>query len=145
MTDKAEPGWVDQALKKDIDWETMKKKYIDAANERYDAFEEKLKEDPEMKNFNPYWEFGIKNANPKEFKRDEEYEFIPETREQHLEAATPATFAVLKDGEWFEKGKMGWWACVSDEKDQNVWNKEFSKLIEEAPDDTLFTLVDCHI
>jgi hypothetical protein len=28
------------------------------------------------------------------------------------------TFALLKDGIWYEKGQMGWWACVSNE-DEN--------------------------
>ena len=54
-----------------------------------------------------------------------------------------STFAVVKNGEWFEKGQMGWWACVSNEKDN--WNEEFNKLIDEASDDTLFSLYDCHI
>lgn len=70
------------------------------------------------------------------------------TRERCIELArnralTP--FAVVKDSQWFEKGSMGWWGCVSDEKDQDAWNAEFAKLIDGLPDDTLFTLVDCHI
>lgn len=56
-----------------------------------------------------------------------------------------STFAVVKDGKWYEKGKMGWWAMVSDEKETKSWNEEFYKLINEAPEDTLFSLYDCHI
>lgn len=52
-------------------------------------------------------------------------------------------FAVLKDGKWYEKGKMGWWAVVSDEKDN--WNDEFLKLVKDLPDDTLISMYDCHI
>lgn len=55
------------------------------------------------------------------------------------------TFAVLKDGKWYERGEMGWWACVSNEKSNDEWNSEFAKLIESLPDDTLLTIVDCHI
>lgn len=54
-----------------------------------------------------------------------------------------STFAVLKDGEWYEKGKMGWWACVSDEKSD--WNEEFNKLMDSVPYDELISLYDCHI
>jgi len=56
-----------------------------------------------------------------------------------------STFAVLKDGNWYEKGKMGWWGCVSDEKDSDSWDRELVKLIKESPEDTLFSLYDCHI
>jgi hypothetical protein len=38
---------------------------------------------------------------------------------------------------------MGWWACVSDEKDN--WSEEFAKLLDEIPDDTLLSVYDCHI
>lgn len=55
------------------------------------------------------------------------------------------TFAVVKDGEWFEKGRMGWWACVSDEKDGGEWAREFRGLIEGLANETMLTLVDCHI
>lgn len=55
------------------------------------------------------------------------------------------TFAVVKDGNWYEKGKMGWWACVSDEKEERVWGKEFAKLLSDLSGDTLLTVIDCHI
>ncbi len=55
----------------------------------------------------------------------------------------PATFGVVKDGQWYAKGLMGWWACVSDESDN--WEEEFSKLITDLPSETMLTLVDCHI
>ena len=55
------------------------------------------------------------------------------------------TFAVLKDGVWYERGKMGWWACVSDEKDDNDWNNEIGDLLSDVPDDTLISIYDCHI
>lgn len=54
------------------------------------------------------------------------------------------TFAVVKDGKWFEKGKMGWWACVSDEKDEDQWSDEFDKLLA-ASGDAWVTIIDCHI
>lgn len=56
-----------------------------------------------------------------------------------------STFAVLKDGKWHERGRMGWWACVSDEKDEGDWNREFNALLDSLPDDTTLSVVDCHI
>jgi hypothetical protein len=55
------------------------------------------------------------------------------------------TFAILKDGEWYEKGKMGWWGITIDAKEEDVWASEFKKLVEGLPDDTLISIFDCHI
>lgn len=55
------------------------------------------------------------------------------------------TFAVVKDGEWYERGEMGWWACVSNEKEEDEWTEEFNKLIEGLDSNTLLSLYDCHI
>lgn len=62
-------------------------------------------------------------------------------------AAAPAltSFAVLKDGKWYERGSMGWWGIVSDEKDEETWEREFSTMLAGLPDDTCITIVDCHI
>lgn len=54
-------------------------------------------------------------------------------------------FALIKDGVWYEQGSMGWWGCVSDEKDENLWLDEYSKLIDDLSDDTLLSVYDCHI
>lgn len=69
-------------------------------------------------------------------------------RDAYIQAARDgacATFAVLKGGQWYEKGSMGWWGVVSDEKDQAEWNRQFSELIDSLPNDTLITIVDCHV
>ncbi len=55
------------------------------------------------------------------------------------------TFAILKDGEWFERGEMGWWGAIHDEKDETKWDSEFKKLVESISDDTLISIYDCHI
>lgn len=55
-----------------------------------------------------------------------------------------STFAVVKDGKWYAQGDMGWWASVSNEKEDGVWEKEFAKLLDDISDDTMLTLVDCH-
>lgn len=70
------------------------------------------------------------------------------TKEEYIERAGQdaiSTFAVLKDGEWYEKGKMGWFACVSDEKDRKEWDDLYNGLLKDVDDDTMITLVDCHI
>jgi len=84
------------------------------------------------------WPFGF-DTSPDDFVIDRE-RYIQNARNK---AGT--TFAVLKDGKWYERGKMGWWACVSDEKDAETWTSMFANLIDGLPDDTQLTVVDCHI
>ena len=57
------------------------------------------------------------------------------------------TFAFrTPDGEWHERGEMGWWAIVSNEKEKNDWETEFKNVIDEFKDEDIYvTLVDCHI
>jgi hypothetical protein len=55
------------------------------------------------------------------------------------------TFAVLKDNKWYSRGDMGWWGAVSNEKEQENWDKEFNKLLEGLSEDTLLSVYDCHI
>lgn len=52
---------------------------------------------------------------------------------------------ITPDGEWHEKGNMGWWACVSNEKKKNDWETEFKDFINNLDDDVIVTVVDCHI
>ena len=53
------------------------------------------------------------------------------------------TFAMVKDGVWYERGKMGWFACVADEKEG--WGQEFEELLATVRPDQWLTMVDCHI
>ena len=57
---------------------------------------------------------------------------------------------VTSDGKWHERGKMGWWAIVSDEKDQDEWEAEYRETIRkylspEFDKQIEVTVVDCHI
>lgn len=79
------------------------------------------------------WEIDDKLAGPRDV-------FVAAARDR---ACT--TFALLHEGKWYEKGEMGWFACVSNEKDQGDWNREFNALLDSLPDDTQLTVVDCHI
>lgn len=70
------------------------------------------------------------------------------TREEYANNAAKSclsTFAVVKDGVWYERGEMGWWGVVSNEKDKSDWDSEFEKLLSDLSDDTLVSIYDCHI
>ena len=75
-------------------------------------------------------------------------EFIGKSRETYAEEMASnkiQTFAIVKDGKWYEKGEMGWWAIVTNKKDEEEWDRQYAQLLGDLSDDTLLTLVDCHI
>lgn len=49
------------------------------------------------------------------------------------------------DGEWCEKGEMGWFGLVSNESDESSWNSQFKDYVRFLDDDCLVTAVDFHI
>ena len=69
-----------------------------------------------------------------------------QTLDAWVKAAPPITaFAVVKDGKWYDRGDMGWWGCVSNEKDEHEWEREVAKLMSVYESDDWVTCVDCHI
>ena len=123
--DPKHEGWVDQARKGDIDWDTMR----EAEKVRLSEMWDKAHEETDKKGMLDFL-YDIKEGMTKEQYISDNYNF--------------STFAVLKDGQWYEKGEMGWWAIVTDEKEARSWNTEVANLIESVDDDTLLTVCDCH-
>lgn len=64
---------------------------------------------------------------------------------QKMRNMSMVPYAVVKDGEWFAKGEMGWFACSDDHMTDEEWCKKVNELYDELPEDALLTLVDCHI
>lgn len=122
----------DQARKKDIDFDKMLKDRIYTAKEEYAKFKK---------------EYLLAQTDNEKNTICFMYEINPDTtEEQYLKDIVAfSSFAVLKNGEWFERGEMGWWGMVKDEKENDVWQKEFDKLIKDLPENTLLSIYDCHI
>ncbi len=74
------------------------------------------------------------------------YDIAPGTTQAQYITTDPglSAFAFLKDGKWHEKGSMGWWACVANDKGDD-WRGEFADLMGGLRDDQWITFVDCHI
>ncbi len=52
------------------------------------------------------------------------------TKEEYVNKNIPkTTFAVLHDGVWYERGQMGWFASVQDEKPAEDWEACFNNII----------------
>lgn len=163
--------YCDRALKKDIDFDGMRSKAEEDARKNYEKVLSVFggcipKVDHSWKTIindnNPYFNsmtidekrefFHNQPAliKVKEHEKELGYDFDIEnyqyTLDEYIQKArneSISTFAVVKNGVWYEKGHMGWWACVSNENDK--WNTEFNKLLDETLDDELISIYDCHI
>lgn len=171
MTEAAPHGFADQCLKSSIDFEQMRNDASAKAAEVYDffvshvditlPFESWKSVNNRISNRDAARRFYQSQPRVGSLRRAEENKTFREkiglmadleeynmARDEFIEAArnrTGVTFAVVKDGKWYEKGSMGWWGLVSDKKEQEVWNKEYQTLIDDLPDDTMLSVFDCHI
>lgn len=65
---------------------------------------------------------------------------------QSVRSKVYTTFAYVKDGSWHEKGTMGYWCSVSNQTmSDGDWSQHMIDMLESLPEDSLLTLVDCHI
>lgn len=53
-------------------------------------------------------------------------------------------FAYVLDGQWVEKGEMGWWAMVANEQGQE-WYDNLNHMLANLDSRMYLTIVDCHI
>lgn len=188
MTEPANPGYADQLLKADIDFDAMYSEAADKAAKEYDTVmavighlpvnktwkevlgsrqgtdvENARKEyaaQPRVAAYREAADKGIreyaKAKNKGTVNENEPMYFhlmgTPDeyivSRDEYIGRAMRNTiipYALVKDGKWYERGKMGWWGMSINEKDPEEWSKQVYKLLEEAPADTLLSLFDCHI
>lgn len=161
---KPKDGWVDSILLCDIDFDGMKAEAEKEANETYDKLEAILKGRP-LPSWNAIREKHDKNIEAaraeyhslkvvQDLNKAEFYimgdfvETFTNSRAEYVEKrknSVAVPYAVVKDGKWYQKGEMGWFGCSHDEMTQDQWNEQFWTMIKELDDNTLLTLIDCHI
>lgn len=120
---------IDQAKKCEIDWEAMRK--------------EQEKRIPDL---TKQYEDGI--AGKGWYKAEYFQQRYPTLEDYIRENTQFSTYAVLdENGKWHEAGEMGWFGCAGGEPEDHVeFHKNFfEKFIAHLPEDTLLTIVDCHI
>lgn len=66
--------------------------------------------------------------------------YVTEARENAL-----STFAVLDGADWYERGDMGWFGLIADEKPPEDWHEIFQRLLDSVPDDGWLAVYDLHI
>jgi len=155
----------DHTQKKYVDIDAMIKESEEHAAENFDRIIEVMGENP-IPPIKTWGEFLKDDSMTMEEKREaygnqeplekfrkarmffNNYENFMCTKEEYINKNrydTIVPFAIVKDQEWYEKGEMGWWASVSNEKYPKNWVKEFSEIWDSIPDDEWVSAVDCHI
>lgn len=161
QTPAAEPGRADQARKGDIDFVGMRRDAAVKAGKDWDEVREIIA-GREVKTFDEilsanggdhdkarkaYWAQPVMRdlSEIRLFINLDDY--LLSRKEYTARAAAKAiqTFAVVKDGQWYERGQMGMFAVVYDEKAPDAWDQQFASLLDGLPDDTLLSVYDCHI
>lgn len=163
MTQPAGIGYCDQCLKKDIDIDGMRLEAVEKASKKYDLamsvingeeFESWDSVRNRIKSIDEARDFYNNQPVILRWNKTEEFRFFTNpsefsiSKDEYLKIASNnalVTFAFVKDSKWYEKGEMGWWACVSNEKDENEWMQQFNNEFESLPDETLISIYDCHI
>jgi len=176
----------DQALKKDIDFKTMRQTCAKHARDEYQTVLRLLGVGGSLQPLQWSWKTILENEkfnsltmdekrnmyrgqvplkrleelrNSESFKAMSEqekdifgfffdYEDYLCSEQEYVQRACDGaicTHAVIKDGQWYEKGEMGWWGCVSHEMTDDDWNRKFSELLDNLPSNTLLSIYDCHI
>ena len=77
--------------------------------------------------------------------RGEPIKQLKDEYEWHYDNKDNVPFCVIIDGVWYERGEMGWWACVSNEKNKEDWSGEVNNLLKDLPAETMVYSVDFHI
>lgn len=171
-----EENYGDVAALKNIDFEKISSdclKERELFYSRYLRYKE-LKSNPNLeKDKDDVWlnydiqtklrSIGAIKEVPKEHNYPENQEITPEIFEPKFEeqeltleiinsqykwAWEFSTYAVIEtNGNWFQKGEMGWWGLSSDNVEDRInWGHSFfDNFIKNEDPETLLVIVDCHI
>src|SRR5258706_1000221 len=155
----------DQMRLGDIPLITLRVEKEQKALQRYDKAQEAIKGRPV-----PNWNEIVKKHNEDYAKAREEYNNDPVykdlmkakvmdifeagdlieftlPREQVARIARASAicpFAYVHNGEWYERGEMRSWACVSNDKDKGTWAEQFGNMLDSLSPDTWVSVIDMH-
>lgn len=118
----------DVALAKDIDWEAMREARREQAGACWEEFQAAESEGERLV---LSLQYGVEQGDARE-------DFIKRL-------GSVATFAVLHEGVWHERGEIGWWGVVHNPQPPEVWQTQFSEIVQQLQPEDEMTVVDCHV
>ena len=165
------PG-IDAALKIDIDFDAIRKKYEDEGHKYYqeivgkcggtipklDLPWENIRDGAQYKNLTIDEKRALYHAQQsviqweeagfnKEFygPQLEDFQCTENEYVQRCVANSFVPYAFVINGEWYGRGDMGWWGVSSNELPQEVWENKVWEMVKTLPDDAFISFYDCHI
>lgn len=76
----------------------------------------------------------------------EDFQCTEEEYATHAELDAFIPYAVIYEGEWISRGDMGWWGIsINEHYNKDDWQKKVWELIDSCDDNTLFSFYDLHI
>lgn len=155
---------VNAAMVKDIDFAAMLKRSLDRELELYSRVHEILRRYPPVKTFDELLAENNNNADearsqywaqPAIVEINKNDTIFPLIHDQYLTNSLPefvnnvmyrtvVPFAIVKDGEWHEKGEMGWFGTHTPHITDKEWAEYVTNMLLSLPGDTMLTVIDCH-
>lgn len=154
---RIQDGYADQARKRDIDFAKMRQEYrrerlalyrkvhaiVNGRNipsmcqsvVDHETASRDYVDHPVIRDLRLSLDTEIALANPPDFAMTEE-DYL-----RRIEQLPFTTYALLRNGEWYERGMEG---LPDNTRDIDPFDDALVKLIEVLPDETLLTLVLCH-
>lgn len=127
---------IDQVQIKNLDIDKMEQVSKEHKKANWESYEAKIASD-EIKADDKVMRELIHGLPPKEE--------CPTLEEYLAQPYTFSTYALVKDGKWYERGQMGWWGMASNEDTPEEWDKKFTELVKDLDPESWITVVDCHI
>ncbi len=154
-------GWVDQALKGDVDWEGMAHQAAEAARAEWRAVHAIIDQFPPFESWKSilastndikatrsrYYEqpavAALNNATPLSVFDDPDSYLVSEDEFARRAAfRSGRTFAVVRNGVWYERKRL---EIAHDDTSDIDWSRQFMELLGSVADDEVLTVIDCHI
>lgn len=132
----------DSSLKKNIDLDKMISNSIETSKLRYEKIHwlDKMEDWERTKaSLTTFWMAQDEIKDVLENKLTEE-EYIAKYSSYPI-----TSYAIVVNWEWFERWEMWWFGMSSNDKDEYEWDQFVKEKIESCSDDTLLTIIDCHI
>lgn len=163
MTERCPAGYADRAFKGDIDFEAMRNDAIIKARAKWktcreitggmswDSWDDMMLRYPDREEARREYHDQPAVTMLRESKNrnfmfiDDDLALEEETYITRQADSSCTHYAFVRDSQWTERGKMGWFGMSSDEISEPQWNSLFNRMLMDLPDDTLLTVVDCHI
>ena len=166
MTEAGKPGTADQAYRGAVDLEAMLAAHAAGACEQFDRYSAIVAQHAASTPFavlldqhdgdieaarQAFWAQpliqALSQANLNPTHEDHAAFYGPDRDEFMARQAKrcTCTYAIVAEGIWQAQGKMGWFGMSSDDRPDEDWHDFWFRMVEPLADDTLLTLVDCHI